>query len=410
MFAVLRQASFRYLFSSSILWWFSLWMDFLAIGWIALELTDSPFLVGVVSFSRTIPLLLTGLFAGIIIDRFGRRRIVLTAQILHAAVAASMALLFFLDVAVYWHLVVSAFAFGTLWSIDFPARRSLIPDLVGKESTADAVMCEGVALNGGRVIGPLAAGYVLHLAGPLGCYVLLTTVSLVSFTFLRLLPSGDLPRESLPKAESPWKQLREGLSYVRRHQVILAVILITMVLNYFCFPYLALLPVFVRDVLFEEARELGFIGMATGIGALPGIFLIYRLKRVVSGGMIYSVGSLVFSLGLIAFAMSTSFSLSFFLLILVGVGHACFGLMQSILILNSATDQMRSRAMGLIVLAIGMSPLGKLQVGALASKFGAPFAVQTSALAAAVLIIVIVALLPGIWRAGEPIPKLSMRG
>ena len=405
MFAVLRQSSFRHLFFSSILWWFSLWMDFLAIGWIALELTDSPFLVGVVSFFRTFPLLLTGLFAGIIIDRFGRRRIVLTAQLLHASVAAMMALLFFLEMAVYWHLVISAFAFGSLWSIDFPARRSLIPDLVGKEMTADAVMCEGIALNGGRVIGPLAAGFVLHLNGPFGCYLLLLTVSLVSFTFLRLLPSGDLPRDAVPTAESPWKQLREGLSYVRHHQVILAVILITMVLNYFCFPYLALLPVFVRDVLFQGPRELGLIGMATGIGALPGVLLIYRLKRVVSGGIIYSIGSIGFSLGLVAFAMSTSFSLSFFLLVFVGVGHACFGLMQSILILNSVTDQMRSRAMGLIVLAIGMGPLGKLQVGALASKFGAPFAVQTSALAAALLIILIVALLPVIWRAGEPIPK-----
>lgn len=407
MFAVLRQHSFRYFFSSSILWWFSVWVDFLVIGWIALELTDSPFLVSVVSFFRMIPLLLTGLFAGIIIDRFGRRRIIVTAQLLHASIAAMMALLFFLELVVYWHLAASAFAFGILWSIDFPARRVLIPDLVGKEMTADAVMCEGVAVNGARLIGPLAAGFVLHMAGPLGCYLVLFSVSLISFTFLRLLPSGDLSCEALPKAYSPWKQLRDGLSYVRRHQVILAVILITMVLNYCCFPYMTLLPVFVRDVLFHGPKELGLIGMATGIGALPGIFLVYQLKKVVSAGMIYSIGSISFSLALVAFAMSTSFSLSFFLLVIVGIGHACFGMMQAILVLNSATDQMRNHAMGLVVLAIGMGPLGKLQMGAIASKFGAPFALQTSALASAVLIILIVALLPRIWRAGEPSSKRS---
>ncbi len=401
MLGVLRVSSFRYLFLGSALWWFALWMEFLGVGWIALELTDSPFYVGLVGFFRMIPLLLAGLFSGFIIDRIGRRRIVVFAQVLHFSVAVTMALLFFSENAEYWHIATAAFAFGTIWSIDFPARRSLIPDLVGKKMTADAVICEGFAMNAGRLFGPLAAGFVLQIAGALGCYILLCAVSLSSLIFLRRLPSGFIPRDAMPAADSPWKHLRDGLTYARRHRVILAVLLITMVANYLAFPYVALLPVFARDVFHQGPSGLGLIGMAAGLGALPGILIIYRMKKKIPEGVIYSVGTFGFCVALAVFAMSSSFSLSFLVLLIAGIGHACFGLMQTTLILGSASDEMRSRAMGLIVLAIGVGPIGTLQMGALASEFGAPFAVRVSALLGAILIIIIVVLLPQIWRAGK---------
>ena len=404
MLAVLRFPSFRYLFLSSGLWWFAMWMEFLAVGWIALELTDSPFLVALVGFFRMLPLLLTGLFSGVIIDRFGRRRVIVSAQVIHFFVAATMALLFFSEKVAYWHLATAAFIFGSAWSVDFPARRSLIPDLVGKKMIVDAVICEGFSMNIARVLGPFAGGFVLQISGPLGCYLLLCAVSLSSLIFLRRLPSGVIPRDAMPSADSPWKQLREGIHYARRDHIILAVILITMILSYLGFPYMTLLPVFARDILHQDASGLGLIGMAVGLGALPGILIVYRLKREFPEGMIYSFGSLGFALAIAIFSTSTLFSLSFSVLLLAGIGHACFGLMQSTLILSSASDEMRSRAMGLIVLAIGIGPFGQLQIGALASRFGAPFAVQLSASLAALCIIIIMAVLPQIWRVGKPVP------
>ena len=401
MRSVLRLDSFRCLLISDGLWWLALWMDFLAVGWIALELTNSPFLVALVKFFRMIPLVLIGIFSGVIIDRFGRRRLVMAAQSAHCGVAFAMALLFWTGQAAYWHLAAAAFIMGSAWSIDFPARRSLVPDLVGKERTSDAIICEGIAMNGARVVGPLAGGLIIQYSGPFGCFLLLGSISLLSLFFLRRLPKGVIPRDAMPSADSPWKQIIEVFNYARRHEVILAILLITMTMNVLGFPFMTLLPVFARDVLDMEAAGLGLIGMASGLGALPGILIVYRLKATVPGGMIYAAGTFGFALAIVFFAVSTSFPVSFAMLFIGGIGHSCFGVMQSSLMLTVASDEMRSRAMGLVVLAIGVSPLGQLLIGTLASEFGAPFAVQLSASLAALSLILIVLLLPQIWRAGD---------
>jgi predicted MFS family arabinose efflux permease len=207
----------------------------------------------------------------------------------------------------------------------------------------------------------------------------------------------------MPPAGSPFIQLREGFRYARSHHVILAVFLITVVVNLFLISYMTMLPVIARDVLLLDASGLGFIGMAVGMGALPGIVIVHKVKRFISDGLIYTVGTLGFSLAIVLFATSLSFPLSFCALLLGGVGHSCFGLMQSTLILTSATDAMRSRVMGLIVVAIGIGPIGQLLVGVLASRFGAPFAVQMSASLATLAIIFVMVLLPQIWRSDSPV-------
>ena len=198
MRAILQLPSFRNLLFSAALWWFAMWTEHIAIGWVALELTNSPFLVALVGFFRMLPLVLTGVFSGIIIDRFGRRRIIVAAQSVHFLVSLTMAVLFLSEKVAYWHLISAAFLLGAAWSLDFPARRSLIPDLVGKDQTADAILCEGVAMNSARVLGPITAGSLLYLSGPTGCFLLLCAVSLSSLFFLRRLPSGVIPRDAMP--------------------------------------------------------------------------------------------------------------------------------------------------------------------------------------------------------------------
>ena len=124
------------------------------------------------------------------------------------------------------------------------------------------------------------------------------------FAFFRLLPSGDLPGDALPKAYSPWKQFKDGFSYVQGHQVILAVVLITMVLNLCCFPYMTLLPIFVRDVLFYGAKELGIIGMATGIGAVTGTLTLAALGDVRRKNILWLWLILIFVTALGLFSVS----------------------------------------------------------------------------------------------------------
>jgi predicted MFS family arabinose efflux permease len=215
---------------------------------------------------------------------------------------------------------------------------------------------------------------------------------------LRRLSNQPIPRTNLRPATSPWNLVAEGLRYVGHNQAILAVVLITLVMNLWYFPYMNLLPVFARDVLGQGPVGLGFLGAASGVGALIGLFIINRLRHRISSGWILTVGTFGMSLCLLAFALSSTYAFSWVMLLCAGVGQACFGIMQSSIILLAASDEMRSRAMGTLVLAIGSDPLGKLQAGYLAELFGAQLTVAVQAGAAALALLVIAAALPGLRR------------
>jgi MFS family permease len=191
-----------------------------------------------------------------------------------------------------------------------------------------------------------------------------------------------------------------GLRYVAANQVILGVILSTLVINLLYFPYLTLLPVFARDVLKQGPLALGMLGAATGIGAFLGLLLINLLRRRVSNGAIFAMGTLLMTLLLLLFAFSTNYALSWSLLFLTGLGEACFVIMQSSLILLATSDEMRGRVLGLLMVAIGTDPMGKLLIGSLAERLGAPATIAIQSGVAAVAILIIAVGLPGLR--GQP--------
>jgi MFS family permease len=196
--------------------------------------------------------------------------------------------------------------------------------------------------------------------------------------------------------------MMEGWRYVRHNQPILGVLFITMIMNLWIFPYMVLLPVFARDVLGQGPTGLGILGAGAGIGAFIGLVVINRLRHVISPGWIFGLGSLSQAVAILLFAVSTNFTLSLILLILSGVGQACFGTMQSSIMLLAASDEMRSRAMGTLVLAIGAAPLGQLEVGALAELLGAPLAVGGHAGVAVLAIVGTISGLPRFRQKLEP--------
>jgi predicted MFS family arabinose efflux permease len=151
-------------------------------------------------------------------------------------------------------------------------------------------------------------------------------------------------------------------------------------------------------VLHQGPVGLGFLAAASGVGAMLGLVIINRLRHQVSGGWLLTVGTVGMSICLLAFALSSVYPFSWIMLLLAGIGQACFGIMQSSIILLAASDEMRSRAMGTLVLAIGSDPLGKLQTGYLAEVYGAQLTVAVQAAFAAAALIAIAVALPGLRR------------
>lgn len=397
----LANTDYRLLLGSSTLWWLAHYMEMIVLGWLVLEITDSAGLVGLVGFCRSIPSLLVGGFGGLLADRIGRRPLVIASQTLTFCMYATVALLLAVGLLAIWHLVVISLTLGCAWAMDWPTRRALIPDLVGRPRVVDALMLENLGMSIARAFGPLLAGLVLDAFNVLGCFLTLSGLSAISLLLLRALSRQPIPRTSSPTSASPLAQIRDSVLYVRQNQPILAVTLITMVMNMLAFPYMNFLPVFARDVLGQGPVGLGYLGASVGIGNVVGLFLVNWARRFTSAGWIFVAGTLLHCLALLSFTTSSLFAVSWALLLLVGIGHACFGIMQSSIVLLAAADERRGQAMGAIAVAIGAGPFGRLQTGVLADAFGAPLAVGAEVALAALLVSTVAATIPELRRVDD---------
>jgi MFS family permease len=393
----LRIPDYRRLLISNGLWWQARFMENLAAGWLVLEMTDSAWHVALVGFYRMAPLMIVGFFSGIVADRFGRRAVILFSQTVNLIVPLAVAFLVLTDLIEFRHVAVASAVMGTVWALDWPARRSILPDLVGKARTADGMLLEGFFQNTSRIVGPFLGGALVRLLGTGGCFAVIALISGSGLLILKGLPK---PKTRPPELQRPrhWKAVLEGMGYIRRNQTILGVFLITIVMNNLFFPYMSLLPVFARDVLGQGPVGLGLLGAGHGVGCLLGLLVVTWTRRLWKPTWLFAAGSFFQSAVLVAFAISRSFPLSVVLLFLSGLAQSSFGVMQSTIVLVSATDEMRARSMGAVNFAIGAGSLGRIEVGALASALGAPLAVGLACGTSALLVFAITAGLPGFRR------------
>ena len=381
MAAPLANDDFRRLWMANILWWQTLWMEQIIIGWVVLELTNSAGQVALVGFYRMAPFLLFGPFISTVAARFSYRRIIIFSQFINVSLFAVLSLLVLSDLLEFWHLAVGSVLIGIGSAYDWSSRRALIPDLVGKERTVDAMVLENIPQNISRVAGPFLSGLILEFMGVKGGFPLLFGMYVVELWILsRMADVSDA--SDRPEGGSSWADLKDGYRYIREREPIMGVLWITLFMNAFTFPYQTLLPVFARDILHRGPIDLGILGACVGVGSFIGIVPVNWLKRYRRNGWVFAGSSLIGSAAIVGFALSTSYPLSLLLLVIAGIGQSGFSVMQSSIILQTATDAMRARMIGALALAIGGGPLGRLQIGGLATVLGSPFALALSAGAA----------------------------
>ena len=397
-FSTLSNVDYRRLLAGTVIWWQCFFMEMVVLGWLVFDLSNSARTVSLVSFCRTLPLLLVSLFSSPIIDYFGRRRVVIAAQSANLTAYVALILLLWSGKAAPWNIAIVAFCLGAAWAIDWPTRRSLVPDMLGKERMFDGLLLESFMSGIARIIAPSMAGALIARSGAIGCYIGMAILSFCALTILIPLLRGSRPPDTKSFRMASLPLGGEGLRYVRASQVILAVVLITLFMNLWIFPYVSLLPVFARDVLHKGPIELGFLSTGTGLGSFLGLIAISFLRQRVNVGTLFVVGTIWMCVALAVFALSQVYALSWAMLLCAGMGMACFGTLQSTIVLLSTSDEMRSRVMGILVLAIGGDPLGQLQIGTLAEIFGVQATLAGQASAAALAVVLIVILLPGVLR------------
>ena len=220
-----------------------MWIEILVFGWLALSLTNSAWWVSLIGFFRFGPLLPLGVFGTAITDRFSRRRLVIWLQLSNAISVGTLAALLTLGLLEYWHLAVVAALNGSAWALDWPTRRALIPDLVGRERVVDAMLLENFVQSLSRMSGPLGGGSLLAVIGTQATLILLATVGLVATIILCTLNTESRAPSAATGVADALARMREGMHYVFRTQNVLSVVLVTATLNLWAFPFMFLLPV-----------------------------------------------------------------------------------------------------------------------------------------------------------------------
>jgi MFS family permease len=348
-------------------------------------MTNSAWDLGIVFALRWLPLLMFGVAGGAVADRVDRRWVLIGAQAMGLLVCVGTAALLALGRFDFGLAALATFLLGLQWAVDWPTRRALIPDLVGRELTINAVALEAVSQNLSRIIGPLLAGVLIAYFSPAAAFAFMAGLYLVEIVLLKAMPLKARPGQAVAGG-SMLRYLADGFSKLRASEPILGVLLVSLCMNVMVFPYQQLLPVFARDELHVDPIGLGALGAAVGVGAMIGAMAIASSKRMPMSGRLFWVGSCLMCLCLVGFAASGSFGLALVLLALTGLGHSAYSSLQTTIVLSSSTDQLRGRAMGALTLAIGCTPIGSLEIGALSSAFGAPVAVGLNAGLGALLV------------------------
>ena len=381
-FAALRHRNFRLFLTGQTLSLIGTWMQGLAQGWLVLQLTNSVFWVGLVSFLGSLPIVLFTLPAGVYVDRAHKRRIITICQSLMLVEALVLTALTALHQIAAWEVAVLATLLGCLSAIEIPARQAFIVEMVAREDLTNAIALNSSAFNASRIVGPAIAGVLVARVGIAWCF------GLNALSYVAVLIG--LMRMRLPPFQRPvlegngLERFREGLRFVRTDRRVFALILATALLSLFGFPYLVVLPVFARDLLKVGAEGLGIMSASVGLGALASALLLAAVgSRATRGRMVVWAGP-AFGVAVAGFALARSYPLALLLLGISGFAMVLNNAATNTLIQHLVSDTLRGRVMSVWTFVfVGFAPVGSLLVGWLAGRIGAPHALALSGLMSA---------------------------
>ncbi len=396
-FVALSHYNYRLYWFGQIVSYSGSWMQTLAQGWLVLRLTDSPFLLGLIGFINSVPVLILSLWGGVVADRHARRDLLIVTQTVSMILAFILALLTFTRRVQFEHVAIIAFCLGVVNAFDVPARHAFVVEVVGKEDLTNAIALNSTAFNIARVFGPAVAGILVAAVGEAWAFTLngLSFVAVIASLCAMHLPRWD----SNGPAGSPWQRLREGLSYVRHSPPTLGLLLIVGMTSLFGMAYATLMPVFARDVLRVGAGGQGVLMSSVGAGALAGALTVATFGSRGQRGRLLTAGNLILPIALIIFANARWFPLSIAAIACAGAGLITQNVTANTLIQTLAPDVLRGRIMSVwTMIILGLTPFGAFQAGLVAERLGAPAAVTMGALVCLATAIFVQVRLPHLRR------------
>jgi len=372
--AAFRHRNYRLFFVGQAISLVGTWMQQVAQGWLVLQVSGGdPLWLGLVSAAQFIPVMILGLFAGILADVLPKRQTLLAVQVVMMTLAAVLAVLTATGVVTVWMILILAVLLGCANAVDMPVRQSFAFEMVGPRDVGNAVSINSAMFNGARVVGPAVAGLTIGVFGIALAFAINAASFLAVIVGLVLMRDDELhaPR-LLPRPRSVAEvreNLAEGLTYVRRTPIVLLAVATVGLVATFGMNFSVVFPPLAQQVLHSDASGYGFLMTASGIGALAASVMLVaagrpKPVRIAGGAILLGVASL-------ALALSTTFPLSLLLMVPIGFGGIAMAATANATIQLNVPDGLRGRVMSVYTTVFaGSVPIGGLAAGAAASSIG----------------------------------------
>ncbi|HUF92702.1 MAG TPA: MFS transporter [Candidatus Limnocylindria bacterium] len=393
-FRAFAHRDFRLFWAGQLVSLVGTWMQSVAQAWLVLELTNSPFRLGLIGTLQFTPMLLLSFFAGALADRVPKRRLILVTQSVLLVQALLLAVLVWHGHVEYWHVAVMATLYGIANTVDMPARQAFIVEMVGKEDLRSAIALNSGMFNGARIVGPAVAGLLIAHWG-IAFAFLANALSFVAVIGALLAVRA----EGLPHAHhhrTLREDIGEGIAYAVRTPRITLVLSLVLAVSGFLFNYNVLVPLLARDVLNQGARGFGLLMSLLGMGAVAGAVALGARRGHPSVPSLV-VPALALGAATIGLAAVRDVRVAGALLVVMGFSGLLFMAGAHTTLQLTVPDELRGRVMSLHTLMFaGVTPFGAFLVGSITAAFGVPAGFAITGTCGMVAVLALFAW----WRAG----------
>lgn len=370
LFSVLKYKNYRAFIVGQAMSNIGNMMQFVAVSWLAYKLTDSVFVLGVVSFSKQISGFFAGFFSGVIADRFNRKKLLQYAHATIGCLGILLAVLVYYNIITISMLIIIQIITGIIKAVEIPSRQNFVNDMItDKNLLSSAIALNSTVFNTARLVGPMVAGILIPLVGEASC---LLVYGIMSFTIAVVFYLIKVPEQQKNSSKLNFKkEFFEGFTYAFSHPSIKTSLLFVGAFSFFGTSFIVLLPVIAGDVFNGGAEYYGFMNSAQGLGAIfGGIFLANKAKATKMPTTILWA-SVIFCVGVGIVSFSNIIYVAILGIVLTGLGRICVFASSNTLLQLLAEDNKRGRVLSLyITIFMGSMTLGGLTTGVVADYFG----------------------------------------
>ncbi len=415
-FRAFKNRDFTLFWAASLMSITTFFMLMITRGQYMLDLTNSAFMVSAIQAVPGLPMLVLSMFGGVIADRFNRKKVLLTAEVVNLAANLALAVLVITDTIQVWQIFALAVVNGVAFSTSMPSRMASVPNMLPRQDIASGVAMMTTVFSGASMVGPALAG-VLMSNTSMGIAFLVPSLLMLPATVCLLLSNVKHQPNAGTHNISMFRSIWEGVRWIKAQPIMMALMLIGFAMTVFGMPFQAMMPVISKDLLTEPGLGaalfglpgglasglnpklgLGVLGAIIGLGSVAGSIAVATFGESANRSRVLMVGSLGFALTLIAFALSPNFLLSCVLALVVGFLLQMFMTSNVTLVQMLSPDNIRGRVLSIRMIIFGLGPLGQLLIGYGAETMGTALATALMAVVCLVLTLVVFATYPSIRK------------